>query len=162
MSSRLSFRPSRRSEADLFPFHFIRINDLFAHESAVTMEDLLRGLLDLPQRPAVLVARTIGLEAEVSSGNSFLSFVEADLPRSQMIAVGGDEHLPVAAYYDVPTISLRPVLLPLLFKEPARETEYFVGGEGWLDRRHVSLRSFEPGHPNRKLTCAHSFPLAHL
>lgn len=56
-----------------------------------------------------------------------------------MIAVGGDEHLPVASYYDVPTISLRPVLLPLLFKEPAREREYFVGGDGWLDRRHVRL-----------------------
>lgn len=33
-----------------------------------------------------------------------------------MIAVGGDEHLPVATYYDVPVISLRPVLLPLLLK----------------------------------------------
>ena len=53
------------------------INDLFAHESAVTMEDLLRGLLDLSQRPAVLVARTIGLEAEVSTAASLSLHLDA-------------------------------------------------------------------------------------
>ncbi|KAL7417666.1 hypothetical protein BDY24DRAFT_375666 [Mrakia frigida] len=100
------------------------INDFFGHDAALSMEDLLRGLLDLPQRPAVLIARTIGLEAD-------------------MIAVGGDEHLSVGTYYDVPVISLRPVLLPLLIKQPERDAEYFVRtNEGNIDHRHIN----EKGH----------------
>jgi len=122
------------------------------------MEDLLRGLLDLPQRPAVLIARTIGLEADVSRVASFIFFHTSHfslffptidigyLPPLylQMIAVGGDEHLSVGTYYDVPVISLRPVLLPLLIKHPERDAEYFVRtNEGNIDHRHIN----EKGEP---------------
>ena len=147
------------------------------------MEDLLRGLLDLPQRPAVLIARTIGLEADVSRrlvpSLYNLSLLPSPLllhPRAlmlttpslcslQMIAVGGDEHLSVGTYYDVPVISLRPVLLPLLIKQPERDAEYFVRtNEGNIDHRHInakgesSSRASTRRSPMRRKLISFAFP----
>lgn len=104
------------------------INDLYEYSSSLSFEDLLRGVLSLPQRPAVIVARSIGLE-------------------SQMLAVGGDEHLPLAVYYDTPVVSLRPIILPTLIEDPSRLAEYFVlTNEGVPDTRHVRLLSLVPSH----------------
>jgi hypothetical protein len=109
---------------------------------------LLRGLLELPQQPAVVVVQTISLAAD-------------------SLAVGGDLHLPVrsipfvqrrkasrvadlsfarrvvtccqvAAFYDVPVISLRPLVLPVMM-EGGKGLDYFVSdGWGYEDYRHVS------------------------
>lgn len=58
-----------------------------------------------------------------------------------MLAVGGDEHLPIAVYYDTPVISLRPIILPTLVEDPSRLKEYFVlTDEGNPDTRHVCPR----------------------
>lgn len=124
---------------------------MFGHDAALSMEDLIRGLMDLPQRPAVLLARPLGLGAEVSrvvqplslslSSNPICSFFVLTLsPDLQMIANGGDEHLTVASYYDVPTISLRPVILPLLTRAKGeRDHDFYVNnGWGYPDTRHVS------------------------
>jgi hypothetical protein len=111
---------------------------------------LVRGLLQLPQQPAVVVVQTVGLSAE-------------------LLAVGGDIHLPVspcvslttvahpsvlnsglifvshriapdrqvASFYDIPVISLRPLVLPLMM-EGANGLDYFVpDGWGHADYRHV-------------------------
>lgn len=51
------------------------------------MEDLLRGLLDLPQRPAVLVVRTLGLEADVSSILSRLERLARRLEADRLLLV---------------------------------------------------------------------------
>ncbi|KAL7412652.1 hypothetical protein BDY24DRAFT_416030 [Mrakia frigida] len=113
----------KKNEVDII-FLEHGINDMFGHDAALSMEDLVRGLMDLPQRPAVLLARPLGLGAE-------------------MIANGGDEHLTVASYYDVPTISLRPVILPLLTRAKGeRDHDFYVNnGWGYPDTRHINSMS---------------------
>lgn len=54
----------------------LSINDDYREEDARSFEELIRGLLELPQQPAVVVVDTVGLSAP-------------------MLAVGGDMHLPV-------------------------------------------------------------------
>lgn len=65
----------------------LSINDLYTPSSdsssisaAESFEILVRGILSLPQKPAVVVVQTIGLEAPT-------------------MAVGGDQHMGVATYY---------------------------------------------------------------
>jgi hypothetical protein len=50
------------------------------------MENLLRGILEAPNRPAVILVQAMAL-----SGSS--------------MAGGGDVHMPVGVYYDVPIIT---------------------------------------------------------
>lgn len=58
----------------------LSINDEYEHEHTENMENLLRSLLDLPQKPAVVLISALELN-------------------SAMMANGGDIHLPVAMYY---------------------------------------------------------------
>lgn len=41
------------------------VNDVYEPDAAINFERLLRGLLDLPQRPAVVAVQTIGLDGKV-------------------------------------------------------------------------------------------------
>lgn len=61
------------------------INDAGEPEYYETMENLLRGLLSLETKPAVIVVDVLSLRAEMGGS-------------------GGRMHLPVAQYLDVPVI----------------------------------------------------------
>lgn len=63
----------------------LSINDEYEHEHTENMENLLRSLLDLPSKPAVVLVQALEFN-------------------SATMANGGDIHLPVAVYYDVPVI----------------------------------------------------------
>jgi len=64
----------------------LSVNDEFLPEHTENMENLLRGILESPNRPAVILVQAMAL-----SGNS--------------MAGGGDVHMPVGVYYDVPIIT---------------------------------------------------------
>ncbi|KAF8742138.1 hypothetical protein RHS02_03529, partial [Rhizoctonia solani] len=68
------------------------INDLRNEAAAMTYEWLLRFLLQLPNKPAIISAHVFSIHFEY-------------------LATGGDYHLPVSQYYDIPVVNLRHVLL---------------------------------------------------
>ncbi|KAG8691911.1 CRISPR-associated endonuclease/helicase Cas3 [Ceratobasidium sp. 423] len=68
------------------------INDQRIDVLAQTYEWLVRMLLDLPNKPAVINAQVVALSFDT-------------------ITMGGDLHTGVNEYYDIPTISLRNVVL---------------------------------------------------
>ena len=79
-----------------FPLHIPTNSDLVLVELAVNdeaipehienMENLIRGLLDLPTKPAVILVEAVAFSSGGMGGG------------------GGRIHLPVAQYYDVPVI----------------------------------------------------------
>ena len=83
-----------------FPLHIPRDSDLILVELGVNdqgipehvenMENLLRGLLDLPHKPAVMLVEAAAFDSGGMGGG------------------GGRMHLPVAQYYDVPVIRYVP------------------------------------------------------
>jgi hypothetical protein len=85
-----------------------------------TYELLLRGLLDMPNHPAVL-----GLQVFT------LLF--------QTMGMGGDVHLGPAQFYDVPMVSLRNALLPDVLRNDSLVADYFTWTPKGPDVRHVSL-----------------------
>ncbi|KIJ25849.1 hypothetical protein M422DRAFT_38440 [Sphaerobolus stellatus SS14] len=99
----------------------LAINDQRIEENAVAYEWLLRGLLDLPKKPAILNLQTIGLA----------------FPQ---ISTGGDLHTPISAYYDTPVISLRNALAQHIYNNASLDEHYFsrVNPET-PDWRHVNV-----------------------
>lgn len=79
---------------------------------------LLRGLLDMPKRPAILALQVFAL--------AFNS-----------IAVGGDLHNSAGQFYDVPMISLRNAILDDIFADHTLVNDYFAPMKGGADLRHV-------------------------
>jgi hypothetical protein len=60
----------------------------------------------------------------------------------QQIANGGDLHLPIATFYDVPVISLRSVILPSIMRDPMSYVPWFAVLDRKTQRpdmRHVRL-----------------------
>ncbi|KZT55636.1 hypothetical protein CALCODRAFT_518641 [Calocera cornea HHB12733] len=99
------------------------INDRRTMESADNWETLARSLLELPHNVAVISISTFALEFAQGIGN------------------GGDVHLAVAQYYDIPVISIRNAILPHLFDDPALESEVFGDVESpdhSIDRKHIN------------------------
>ena len=102
------------------------INDQRNEAQAEAYEWLLRALLALPTRPAVIHVQTFGLIF-------------------QMLTTGGDLHTAIAQYYDNPIISLRNVLLPhiLAQKDPIDVIKYWFGKVSYTsddpDMRHVRI-----------------------
>jgi hypothetical protein len=64
----------------------LSINDEFLPEHTENMENLLRGLLESKSKPAVILVQAMGLGGAYMAG-------------------GGDVHMPVGVYYDVPIIT---------------------------------------------------------
>ncbi|KAF8511952.1 hypothetical protein BU17DRAFT_54299 [Hysterangium stoloniferum] len=96
------------------------INDQRLESNAIAFEWLMRGLLDLPNSPAVINIHTIGL------------FFEE-------ITTGGDLHAPIAAYYDAPVISMRNMIAPHILKHHELVEHYFyIYEDSGVDLRHVS------------------------
>ena len=116
----------------------LAINDQRVEEQAEAYEWLLRALLALPTKPAVIHVQTFGLIF-------------------QMLTTGGDLHTGIAQYYDNPIISIRNVLLPhiLAQKDPIDVIKHWFGKVSYTsddpDMRHVSIccghcRVLQPNH----------------
>ena len=80
---------------------------------------LLRGLLDLPNSPAILALHVPAL-----------SFSQ--------IALGGDVHFGPAQFYDVPMLSLRNAIMDDIFANSSLADHYFAHNKIGTDTRHVS------------------------
>jgi hypothetical protein len=102
----------------------LAINDQRNDAQAEAYEWLLRALLALPTKPAVVHVQTFGLIF-------------------QMLSTGGDLHTAIAQYYDNPVISIRNVLLPhiLAQKDPIEVIKHWFGKVSFTsddpDMRHV-------------------------
>lgn len=104
------------------------LNDRPQLEDAGNMEAILRHILALPSQPAVILTASFSL-----------------MP-SNKIAMGGDVHLPVAQYYDVPVINLRHALFPVMLNRPEMVDEFFViksQKPNYVDLLHLSGRGHE-------------------
>ncbi|GAA5932266.1 hypothetical protein JCM3775_001178 [Rhodotorula graminis] len=94
------------------------VNDVADEPSRLAAELLVRSILLLPNKPAVIF---VGAFALVSQS------------RRDGILNGGDVHAQVAAYYDVPHISLRGPFLPALTANHSLSQPWFNG-----DPRHIA------------------------
>ncbi|GAA5909168.1 hypothetical protein JCM8208_003397 [Rhodotorula glutinis] len=94
------------------------VNDVADEPSRLAAELLVRSVLLLPNKPAVIF---VGAFALVSQSTQ-----EGNLN-------GGDGHAQVAAYYDVPHISLRGPFLPALTANHELSQPWFNG-----DPRHIA------------------------
>ncbi|WVQ63079.1 uncharacterized protein L199_001230 [Kwoniella botswanensis] len=111
----------------------LAINDEVLIRNMNTYELLVRGLYDLPNKPAVLNLQVFAL-------------------MFQYVANGGDLHNGVAQYYDVPTVSFRNPVLPQvlqnttlvrhLFHNRVKKTEWTDPLEE-IDLRHLSWQGHE-------------------
>ncbi|ADV20148.1 hypothetical protein I305_01227 [Cryptococcus gattii E566] len=114
-----------------FPLHIPSNSDLVLVELAVNdegipehvenMENLLRGLLDLPSKPAVMLVEAMAFSNGGMGGG------------------GGRMHLPVAQYYDVPVINQRLPLVNHFARHPQLVRPYFA--QDWWgnpDTRHIN------------------------
>ncbi|KZS87475.1 hypothetical protein SISNIDRAFT_553158 [Sistotremastrum niveocremeum HHB9708] len=102
----------------------LAINDRRFERLAEAYEYLLRALLILPNKPAVINLQTMAL-----------SFGQ--------ITMGGDLELAVAMYYDTPVINIRNLLLPHIFRASQPSSllnHYFVQyPNGEPDLRHMGV-----------------------
>ncbi|WVQ96344.1 hypothetical protein IAU59_003448 [Kwoniella sp. CBS 9459] len=116
-----------------FPLHIPTNSDLIFVELAVNdegipehvgnMENLLRGLLDLPHKPAVILMEAMAFSNGGMGGG------------------GGRMHLPVAQYYDVPVINQRHPIASHFARYPQLVRPYFAQDYwGNPDTRHVNSR----------------------
>ncbi|KAL7415140.1 hypothetical protein BDY24DRAFT_440085 [Mrakia frigida] len=115
------------NDADLILLE-MSVNDFRMGDPAFeNFETLLRAILNYPSKPAVIVLHTFKVDG--------------------IIATGGDSQLSLAEYYDVPVISARNWLLPLVMKSEKSIQHffnYFVyehGTDNILERRDLL-------HPN--------------
>ncbi|KAF5389729.1 hypothetical protein D9757_006062 [Collybiopsis confluens] len=102
----------------------LAINDRRYDSLAQSYENLIRALLVLPQKPAVINLQVMALMFD-------------------SITMGGDLHTAIAQYYDIPTVSLRNVLLPHILKstetnldDTSMEDYWFHNGNEGTDLRH--------------------------
>ncbi|WWC72366.1 uncharacterized protein I206_106328 [Kwoniella pini CBS 10737] len=109
------------------------INDEALIRNMNTYELLVRGLFDMPNKPAVLNLQVFAL-------------------MFQYISNGGDLHDGIAQFYDIPTVSIRNPLLPQVFKNTTEVRHLFhnrVKDLAWkdpleeIDLRHLSWQGHE-------------------
>ncbi|WWD20499.1 hypothetical protein CI109_104975 [Kwoniella shandongensis] len=111
----------------------LSINDEVLIRNMNTYELLIRGLLDLPNKPAVMNLQVFAL-------------------MFQYIANGGDLHNGVAQFYDIPTLSIRNPILPQVMQNTTMVRHLFhnrVKKMEWtdpldeIDLRHLSWQGHE-------------------
>ncbi|KAK8850316.1 hypothetical protein IAR55_004233 [Kwoniella newhampshirensis] len=111
----------------------LSINDEVLIRNMNTYELLIRGLLDLPNKPAVMNLQVFAL-------------------MFQYIANGGDLHNGVAQFYDIPTLSIRNPILPQIMQNTTMVRHLFhnrVKKMEWtdpldeIDLRHLSWQGHE-------------------
>lgn len=74
-------------------------------QSFENFETLLRAVLSYPSKPAVIILQTFKLDG--------------------VIATGGDSQMTLAQYYDVPVISARNWILPMLMRNPDKMSKFY-------------------------------------
>ncbi|KAL7409798.1 hypothetical protein BDY24DRAFT_401796 [Mrakia frigida] len=108
------------------------VNDFrMGDEAFENFETLLRSILSYPNKPAVIILQTFKLDG--------------------VIATGGDSQMTLAQYYDVPVISARTWLLPMLMRQPELLPKFFnyyiyEHGTNKLLDRHDLLHPNADGH----------------
>lgn len=109
-------------DSDLVILEFA-INDQRGTNAQDSYERLIRALLDLESKPAIINLHVFAL-------------------RFNTIVQGGSEHLGIAQYYDTPVVTLRNLALPIIFKKPEAVADWFFNDpaavEGPIDLRHLS------------------------
>lgn len=99
------------------------VNDVGDPDDFKTMEDLIRGLLDMESQPAVMLLEVLGFSGGGMGG------------------AGGRHHLPVAQYYDVPVLNQRHPIASHFARFPDLMPHYFdINGWGDPDMRHLNAR----------------------
>ncbi|WOO77031.1 uncharacterized protein LOC62_01G000632 [Vanrija pseudolonga] len=102
----------------------VAINDQVGTHNLVPVELLIRQMLELPSQPGVLVFNVFGLMFEA-------------------IQTGGDLTMGVSQFYDVPTLSLRNAMLPLVPQNKSLILDWFNHENDHPDRetfKGVDLR----------------------
>ncbi|KIJ37102.1 hypothetical protein M422DRAFT_33956 [Sphaerobolus stellatus SS14] len=84
----------------------LSINDRFEINNAHNMESIIRSMLSYHSQPAVIMTASFSLMGGLE--------------------MGIDGHLAIAQYYDVPVISMRNALLPIIHKHPEMRKVYFA------------------------------------
>jgi len=106
----------------------VGINDEEGLPWKATYEMLLRGLLSMPSRPAVLNLQVFALLFKT-------------------MRMGGDLHLPIASQYDVPTISLQYPVVNKIIKNPKEGQRAWFNLEpanpNGVDLRHIGKKAHE-------------------
>ncbi|KZO90812.1 hypothetical protein CALVIDRAFT_602699 [Calocera viscosa TUFC12733] len=120
----LCFREMLPDNVDLVLVE-LSVNDFREVEAAIEFETLMRSLLSLPSKPAVVLISTFALLF------------------SEGISTGGDIHIGVANYYDIPVISLRNAVLPKLMDDYNVENNVFWNERDGLDLRHINSQGHE-------------------
>ncbi|WWC93165.1 uncharacterized protein L201_008133 [Kwoniella dendrophila CBS 6074] len=101
----------------------LAVNDEGIPEHVENMENLLRGLLELPSKPAVVLVEAMAFSNGGMGGG------------------GGRMHLPVAQYFDVPVINQRHPIASHFGRYPQLVRPYF--SQDWWgnpDMRHINAR----------------------
>ncbi|KAH7102217.1 hypothetical protein BKA62DRAFT_617848, partial [Auriculariales sp. MPI-PUGE-AT-0066] len=120
----MCFKEQIDDDADLIITEFA-INDQRTEENAENFELLLRQLLELPKRPAVLNLQVLSL-----------GFTR--------LTAGGDLHTAIAEYYDTPVISLRNALLPQLVETQSSIRSFFSAKrDGSVDAMHINAKGHQ-------------------
>ncbi|ODO02850.1 hypothetical protein I350_05691 [Cryptococcus amylolentus CBS 6273] len=100
----------------------LAINDEVLLSNMDSYEILIRSLLDLPNKPAILALDVFALMFKT-------------------VANGGDLHSGISQYYDLPTISLRNALYEQVLANSSIIPELFsIDRHGELDLRHINLK----------------------
>ncbi|GAA6038999.1 hypothetical protein JCM8097_000148 [Rhodosporidiobolus ruineniae] len=94
------------------------VNNINDDESRDSTEIMLRSILQLPNQPAVMFVGSFALTSQTGDGG---------------MTNGGDAHMALSSFYDVPQISIRNPLLPALFHNSSLAQPYFKG-----DPRHIA------------------------
>ncbi|ODN94804.1 hypothetical protein L198_04951 [Cryptococcus wingfieldii CBS 7118] len=108
-------------ETDLV-FLELSINDELLLKNFESYENLIRGVLDMPNHPAILNLQVFALVFK-------------------QLALGGDIHEGVSQFYDIPIISLRGAILHDILANASLVPEYFIHHkDGSVDVRHISQK----------------------
>ncbi|WVO17581.1 hypothetical protein L204_105278 [Cryptococcus depauperatus] len=100
----------------------LAINDEVLLRNINSYELMVRSLLDLPNKPAVMNLQVFALKFNT-------------------VTNGGDMHQGVAQLYDLPTLSLRNALYPEVLRNSSLVDElFYVHPEGEVDTRHLSRK----------------------
>ncbi|OXG45645.1 hypothetical protein C359_00332 [Cryptococcus neoformans Bt120] len=100
----------------------LAINDEVLIRNINSYELLVRSLLDLPNAPAIMNLQVFALNFNT-------------------ITNGGDMHLGIAQFYDLPVISLRNAAYRSVLQNESLIPEYFfVSEKGEIDTRHISRK----------------------
>ncbi|KAG8928956.1 CRISPR-associated endonuclease/helicase Cas3 [Tulasnella sp. 418] len=96
------------------------INDTTQPVFMEAFEWLVRRLLRLPNRPAIIDTQILALSFD-------------------QILMGGDVHMGITQYYDIPTVSLKNVIAGHIMRDAQLEHDFFENPQQGVDLRHMNV-----------------------